>query len=232
LIKLRRANIKDLDNYLALQKKVWSDNAVDKETAIARFENCPDGILIAEDRGVIIGTTTLIMLDSYDFDNPKSWYDTTDYGRCSTHSSNGKVGFGVDLSGTFAAADALLFGCMQIIISAGLEFAVLGGRMPGYSRYLRKYPGTTAETYLFTRRSNGDFRDPEVRMYSKIPGLNPMKTIPDYFDDPDSCDYGVLLRWKNPFYNIPGKRKIISRMPLAAYQMSRIWQERRAFWLE
>jgi hypothetical protein len=56
--------------------------------------------------------------------------------------------------------------------------------------------------------------------------------IPNYFDDPKSENYGVLLRWKNPFYGIPGRRKYISRVPLAYYQAMSVWRERSAFWFD
>ena len=33
-------------------------------------------------------------------------------------------------------------------------------------------------------------------------GLEAVRAIPDYFDDPASCNYGVLYQWKNPFMDL------------------------------
>ena len=72
--------------------------------------------------------------------------------------------------------------------------------MPGYHRHKATM---TADEYLWKKNKHGKFLDRQVRFYASVPGLKVVRVIPNYFDDPDSDDNGVLLRWRNPFYNWP-----------------------------
>lgn len=75
--------------------------------------------------------------------------------------------------------------------------------MPAYHRHVEEYPDPAI--YMRTRRGRR-YIDPQVQMYSKVPGLKMMSLIPDYFDDPDSLNNGVLWRWHNPFFGLPGRK--------------------------
>ena len=98
--------------------------------------------------------------------------------------------------------DQLLTWCMRVVVRDNLRCGMLGGRMPGYSHYSSTM---TAEEYINAKREDGKPLDSQVRMYTSVPGLTVEGVLPNYFDDPDSCNYGVLLVWKNPFYNWPGR---------------------------
>jgi hypothetical protein len=43
-----------------------------------------------------------------------------------------------------------------------------------------------------------DYVCANVRSYMSIPGMRLVRTVPDYFDDPPSANYGVLGEWRNP----------------------------------
>ncbi len=60
----------------------------------------------------------------------------------------------------------------------------------------------TPQEYIAAKTSSGKCLDPEIWFYLKA-GLQIVKVIPDYFEDPESCNNGVLLAWKNPFHNKP-----------------------------
>jgi hypothetical protein len=225
VIRIRKATHEDVPAYLALQESSWgTDMAVAERKAKNRFDVYLDGILMAEIDGKPVGTTTIIRLPGYDFDHPLTWDEATGDGWCDTHRPDGTICFGVDLSvakgEALGVVDALMAGCMQLVVEAGTKYCVLGGRMPGFAKYLAKHPGTTAEEYLWTRNSKGRFFDPQVNMYSKVPRLAVMKLIPDYFDDPESLNNGVLLRWRNPFYRLPGSR-FCATLPVRGYNL---WQ--------
>ena len=70
--------------------------------------------------------------------------------------------------------------------------------MPRYNKFMNKM---TAEEYISGKRNNRSL-DPELAFYAKL-GLKVIKALPNYIDDPDSCNYGVLMVWKNPFYGKP-----------------------------
>jgi hypothetical protein len=65
-------------------------------------------------------------------------------------------------------------------------------------------------------------------MYGKIPGLRLMGLIPEYFDDAASLNYGVLWRWRNPLYGVPGGR-FIKPLLVAAYQSTQFIRNPSAF---
>lgn len=222
MIKVRKATFDDIPAYLELQRESWGDSmAVQEQKAKERFDRCLDGILMAEVEGKVVGTTTMIRLTDYDFDRPLTWNEATGDGWCSTHDPDGSICFGVDLSVAKdhpnEIVDALMAGCMQLVIEAGVKYCILGGRMPWYHRFAHKY---TPEEYLW-KRSRSRYLDPQVNMYSKVPGLRIMKLIPEYFDDPESLNYGVLLRWRNPFYRFPG-HSVWSKLPMIGYNQ---WQK-------
>jgi hypothetical protein len=230
VITIRRAVPEDLDYYLKLQAESWGQDMAVKELAAKnRFDVCPGGILIAEEDGQPVGTTTVIRLAGYDFDHPMTWDETTGEGWCDTHRPDGSICFGVDLSVAKgqggSAVDALMAGCMQLVIEAGTKYCILGGRMPRYARYKRHHPDIDPEEYM-RKQVNGRYVDPQVNMYSKVPGLSIVSLIPEYFDDPDSLNYGVLLRWRNPFYKLPFRR-LFAKVPVKGYNL---WQWVDGWW--
>jgi hypothetical protein len=80
----------------------------------------------------------------------------------------------------------------------------VGSRIPGFAKYKRSHPEIEARDYVELRRK-GKFRDAELRLYAQE-GLLPIKILPNYFPDPASLDYGVLVYRKNPFFNWPFRK--------------------------
>jgi len=85
------------------------------------------------------------------------------------------------------------------MIRGDMRFAILGGRLPGYRAHANLM---SAAEYAVARTPGGQYLDAQVSMYHED-GLEVLDVVPDYFPDPESCDYGVLLRWRNPFYGWP-----------------------------
>jgi hypothetical protein len=192
----------DIPYYLEAQLLSWGKNmAAGEEVVASRIKAYPEGILVARKRnGVPVAFATTILLEDYDFDHPKTWDETTANGMCTTHRPNGRIMFGVDMSKTPDAPyddkvfDVLLLQCMVRMFKSDLAIACLGGRLPGYHLHQNTM---TAEEYLFAKDDSGRRLDPQVRMYESLP-LRIVGLIPDYFPDPESLNYGVLLRWDNP----------------------------------
>jgi hypothetical protein len=208
-VRVRTARMEDLDAYLVAQRASWGEKmAADREKLCKRFEQNPGGIFIAERFGRVVGAVTTIRIRHCVAEANLSWRTVTNDGTCSTHDPEGEVMCGVDMSATQDAPagihDDLLIRCMHQIISMGLEGGRLGGRLPGYHRFAAEM---TAEKYLWKRRdSDGKFLDAQVRMYDAFPLVKVVGLLPDYFEDPESLNNGVLLTWRNPFYRLPGRR--------------------------
>jgi hypothetical protein len=208
------ATAEDIAAYSEAQLLSWGDEMAAPEAKIAsRVDIYREGILVARTpAGKPVGFVTTILLKEYDFEDPKSWDETTDDGWCRTHCPDGKIMFGVDMSKMPDAPkndkvyDALLLACMARMIKDDLKIACLGGRLPHYHLYADKM---TAEEYLFPKDEEGQplpCLDPQVRMYLTIAGVKALSVIPDYFPDPESLNFGVLLRWDNPFCSYTNHR--------------------------
>ncbi len=207
-MKVRQATAKDIEQYRRLQADRWSeDNRASDENLQIRLRVHPQGMLVAEEQGQVVGMVYAMRLAAYDYDNPPSWYEITNDGKCDTHVPGGNVIFGVDLSTARGvggrAGDALLIGIARLAIHENVKWCMLGGRMPGYHTYKNQM---SAEQYFLAKDKNGKYLDPQVNYYTSVPGLKAVKVLPEYFKDPESENYGVLLRWRNPFYNAPFPR--------------------------
>jgi hypothetical protein len=204
-MKIRRATMSDLKAYDNLQAERWADdNRATYDNLLSRLTVHPQGMLVAEEHGRVVGMVYAMRLASYDYDNPPSWYEVTNDGSCDNHVPNGEIIFGVDLSTArdvgARAGDALLLGIAKLAVRENIKWCMLGGRLPGYHNYSEQM---TADEYLWSKDSVGRPLDAQVRFYTSIPGLKAVKVLPNYFKDPESLDYGVLLRWHNPLYGFP-----------------------------
>jgi catechol 2,3-dioxygenase-like lactoylglutathione lyase family enzyme len=72
----------------------------------------------------------------------------------------------------------------------------------------------TANEFLRAKNEEGKPLDRQVRFYTSVPGLKAVKALPDYFNDPDSLNYGVLLRWRNPLFGLPAPKFWAAIFPL------------------
>ncbi len=215
-INIRRAQINDIDAYLSLQSKRWNiDNMANREQLMSRLRSYPQGMLVAERAGEIVGMVYAMRITAYDYKNPPSWNKITHDGYCDNADPKGSAIFGVDLTTApgvgHMAGDKLLIGIARLAIGEGVKTALLGGRLPGYSKVADKM---TAEEYLSAKDHQGQPLDRQVRYYTSVPGLKAVKLLPNYFNDPDSLDYGVLLRWHNPLYGLPGRKLWAGLFPL------------------
>lgn len=212
-VKIRIAQHQDVQEIVQVEKETWPDGlGAEAEKFHARIGTFPEGVIVAEVAGKIVGVVVGEIID-YDFSNPqnRTWYDLTDNGYIkNSHNPNGNVVFGVDLSvvptmQNQGIATKLLEEIGKMVVRRNLVCGMLGGRIPGYHKYSAEM---SAEEYINKKTPNGDYFDSEVNFYSGA-GLKIIKLIPEYFKDPESLNYGVLIMWKNPYYQ---KNKTIGRL--------------------
>lgn len=206
-VKIRQAKIQDIPQILSVEKGTWGEEcAASKEMLESRLKIFPEGFLVAESDGDIIGLVVVERVN-YDFrKNSYTWYQITDNGFIkNSHRPDGNVLYGVDLSVLPAfqrkgVGSKLLEAVAKLAVRFNIKQGMLGGRLPDYHKYAEKM---SPEEYLYTaiRSKDGERPlDPEVTFYKKA-GLKIVKIIPDYFKDSESLNYGVLLLWENPFFN-------------------------------
>lgn len=215
---VRNATMADIDALVRLEELVWHEYArADRDTYILRLKTFPEGILVGERNGEIEGVAVTQILSSDMLTGHFTWSQITDNGRIvNTHNPLGDVVYGVNLSvkpnhmhnGVILA---LMNAIARMAIKRNLKFGVLGGRLPGLRKYLKKMniditnlpeelKDKVVEQYIFGTTKYDRPLDPEIAMYKHF-NLIPVRPLRNYFPDHESMDYGVLLIWVNPFFD-------------------------------
>lgn len=202
-------NLDNLANEFArIDREVWTAVTQDsrfsktKDTAESHFKICPQIIYCAFKDGKLVATLTNMFTTEVELAKNKTWTEKTGNGYLTTHMPSGDVGFGVDLAVTREApknvSDKLVLSTVLIgIIGEGLKSGYIGSRIPSY----HKHADMKVEDYVYGTRKNGKPLDPELYFYMKD-GFEIVEIIPEYMEDPDSLNYGVLIKWDNPLYKV------------------------------
>jgi len=208
---IRPAGPADLPGILELEKQAWGeDSAAMKEMVLSRIMTFPEGNLVAILGGEIVGLLCTLLVKNYDLRNTfRTWYEATDYGQIAgLHDPEGETVYGVNLSVMPSIREhnigrmLVCHGIEHLVVGANRPMTVLGGRMNGYAKYLSKNPGTDPGEYL-QLVVDGKTKDPSINFFTGLEfrGINyrAVRVLPDYFEDPESLDNGVLLVWDNKF---------------------------------
>lgn len=203
-IKICPAKIKDIPEILEIENKAWGkDKAATEDMFKSRIETFPEGTLIAVLNNKVVGVLSSEIVN-YDSNKLLTWYEITDNGYIkNTHILTGDTLYGVDLSvhpdyQNKGIGKELMIAIGKLIIRYNLKQGVLGARIPYYYKFADKI---SVEEYIRLKNKKNDIvPDPELLFYQKL-GLEILKIIPNYFKDPESLNYGILMAWKNPFYN-------------------------------
>ena len=210
--RIREIKKEDLNSVLMLEQKTWGTNAATKENLDSRFKVFPSGNLVAETEGKIIGFVSAVIINNKTFVESRTWYDYTDNGNINAvFDKEGDILFGISLTvdpdfRQHKVGSKLLLQIARMAIEHRVKFGVLGGRIPYYHKYME----IPVEEYILMKNKKGKILDPELRLYRRM-GLEVVKVQKDYFRDPDSLNYGVILKWNNPFYHLTKRLPFFAR---------------------
>ena len=206
-VSVRHAQECDLPAIYSVEQVAWHESAAASlETLTLRFQAYPEGMLVAEYDGNIVGFT-FFQLMHYDPGNPFSkWDEATDCGRIvGSHDASADTVFGVSMAaipnGTPGIAEALLaYMHTWLHRHSNLKRVIWGARLPDYHRFASKF---TIEEYIQQTTEIGEHIDRQVRFYTRN-GFQVGRILPGYFKDPASLDYGVIFYYDNPMYVVSG----------------------------
>ena len=159
----------------------------------------PQGALCIEVNGEIAGSMTGLLVD-FDPQHPEhSWEEITDNGYIRNHNSNGNTLYVVDIGvrpafRKLGLGKWLMFSMYDVVVHLGLKRLPGGGRMPGYHKHAND---TTPEQFI-DGVVKGELKDPVITFLLRC-GRTPVKVVADYLEDEESCNFGMLMEWKNPF---------------------------------
>ena len=209
------------DEFARIDKEVWADltdsnHMWTKDQILGHFDICPEMMYCAMVNGEVVCTLTAIRTNAEDSLKNKSWLEKTGNGSLETHVPTGDMAFGASLSVSKAkqgiGSRMVLSAILISLIGEGLKSVYLGARLPGYHKFNH---ALSAEEYVFSKREDGQRVDPEIRFFERK-GFEIVEVVPEYMYDPDSCNYGIIMKWDNPLYRIclvfPLLRRLIKRL--------------------
>lgn len=202
---IRNYETKDFSGLIQIQQESFpppfpSDlwwNTEQLENHVSLF---PEGALCIEVNGEIAGSMTGLIV-GFDPSHPEhTWEEITDNGYIRNHNPNGNTLYVVDIGvrpafRKLGLGKWLMLSMYDVVVHSGLERLLGGGRMPGYSK---KANELSADQYLGAVMK-GELKDPVITFLLRC-GRTPLKVVPNYLDDEESCHYATLMEWKNPFY--------------------------------
>lgn len=185
------ASVEELEKLIILENQVWpEDLACSRENFLKRYEHFKEGFLIAEDHnGDIFGSFYGIFLD-FTIGQGINWHSDSGLGTGSTHNPNGNSMFGISITSLENSPS----GSMRAIITAWNNLArenkkkyIYGGsRVSGYHQH------NCSVTEYVEQVVAKKFFDPVLSKWLGC-GMKAGKIIENYFDDPESRNYGVEI---------------------------------------
>jgi len=171
-------------------------NAEQLNNHVALF---PEGALCIEVNGEIAGSMTGLLVD-FDPAHPEhTWEEVTDGGYIRNHNPNGNTLYVVDICvrpshRKLGLGKWLMSSMYDVVVHKGVDRLLGGGRMPGYHK---KRNEMTADQYL-AAVVKGELKDPVITFLMRC-GRTPVQVVANYLEDEESCHYGALMEWRNPF---------------------------------
>ncbi|KKK38204.1 acetyltransferase [Mesobacillus campisalis] len=159
----------------------------------------PEGALCIEIDGKVAGSMTGLLVH-FSYENTEhSWEEITDNGYIRNHDPEGNTLYVVDIGVSppyrkFGLGKWLMLSMYEVVIQLGCDRLLGGGRMPGYHKKMNKM---TADEYLDSV-VRGELKDPVITFLLRC-GRTPVQAVKNYLEDKESCNYGALMEWKNPF---------------------------------
>jgi hypothetical protein len=200
-IKVRSLQPADFEEAKRVESEAWGEQYIqfDREQFEERIRKFRRGNICALKEGKMVALINTQRVD-YDWDHPwPTWYEATNNGYL-RHDAAGRYIYGVNLA---IAQNELLSGAGNLIMlqigvammELNMQGIILGVRPLRYHKFADKM---TFDEYLYDKR--GKIRDPELGMYCRM-GFDIRKALPEYFEDAESRNYGVLLGLENPHFD-------------------------------
>lgn len=201
---IRNYNKDDFMELISIQKESfpppfpsdlwWNENQLSNHTSLF-----PEGALCVEIDGILAGSITGLMVN-FDLEHPDhSWEEITDNGYIKNHDQEGDTLYIVDICvrPSYRKLDLgklLLQSMYETVVHLKLSRLLGGGRMPGFHKHAQDL---TPEEYI-EKVVSGELRDPVISFLLRC-GRTPLVLVPDYLVDDESCNYALLMEWRNPF---------------------------------
>jgi len=231
---IREAKPSDARAIAALSAKVYGKaTAFSGAQVRGQINNFPEGQFVAEYEGVIVGHCATQIIDADLAFAPHSWEEITGGGFATRHDPEGDILYGMEVCvdpdyRRLRIGQRFYRRRQELCQYFELKGIVFGGRMPGYKRRKKQFPGP--QDYLDAVLEK-KLRDPVVN-FQLTQGFEARGILRGY--DPTDRDSGgnaVLMFWPNPLtpetrtsHKARGQKRLPSSVRVATvqFQMRRI----------
>lgn len=203
---IRNAEIADIPALIVIDHEAFSGdmpkNLLFTEDHFRSWiEAFQEGFLVAISDGVVVGYAAIQILNE-DVDNPiPTWAEATNNGFIAkTHNPKGNTVYGISFCvsrsvGGLGVGKRLMLGIIEATKKyKDVHLGVIVSRVPGYHKVATQM---TIEDYVFKTRSSGLAEDPLLAFYQRC-GWRITKILPNYIEDKESHNYGVLMTYRRP----------------------------------
>ena len=233
-VRVRRWRVKDIPRLLEVQNAAYGNSPphelCDERHFRLQLKTFPEGQLLAEVDGEVVGFTATLIVSLDRDDIAYSYAEITGDGTFTTHNPGGDTLYGAemavhpDFQGR-GIAKRLYKERMKLLTKLNLRRMVAGGRIPGYMNYAGRM---SAEQYV-KKVVAGEITDPtltpQVRSGYRVRGVQM-----DYLQDAESLNYATLLEYINEDFD--SQRRQISaavvRRPVRQVRVCAVQYEMRS----
>jgi predicted amidohydrolase/ribosomal protein S18 acetylase RimI-like enzyme len=198
---VRPALSADARSIAALSIKVYGKaDAFSAAQIRGLINNFPEGQIVAEYEGVIVGHCATLIVTSAQAFAPHSWNEITGDGFGRVPPDNGDILYGMEVCvdpdfRRLRIGERFYRKRMELCAEFELKGIVIVGRMPGYSRKKRQFPDPADYVAAVVDKQ---FRD-QVISFQINQGFSPRGILPGYIpEDKQSGGNGVIMFWPNP----------------------------------
>lgn len=225
---VRRLRMDDYDRVVAMQSRCFPHmRPWTREQFASHLSHFPEGQIGLEYDGVLVASSSSLLLDFGMYEGLHTWEQTTNHGMIRNHNPKGSTLYGMEIMVDpdyrgMKFARRLYEARKQLARERNLMSIVLGGRIPGYHTYAAEM---TAREYV-DRVINKSLVDP-VLTTQLANGFVLKRLIQNYLpSDEESGGWATFLEWSNLDYQPdPNRRLVVSRrvrICAVQYQMRRV----------
>ncbi|TFH18784.1 MAG: GNAT family N-acetyltransferase [Myxococcales bacterium] len=213
---------------IELEKKCFPDmESWRRDQFDSQLAHFSDGQICVELDGLIVASSSCLIVDFDDYENWQGWQEIADDGYIRNHDPEGDTMYGIEIMVDpeyrgYRLSRRLYDARKDLARRLNLRRLIVGGRIPGYGRHAETMSAREYVDQVMSKRLFDPVLTPQLANGLALQGL-----IPDYLPgDDQSKGYATFLEWRNlDFRAEPHARlRMIApvRISLVQYLMQRI----------